>query len=49
MQVIVRAMIANWLVCMAVWSAYAATTLPGKLMGLWGPITMFVTIGLVSC
>ncbi len=33
---------------MAVWNAASATTLPGKMLGLWGPIATFVTIGLVS-
>jgi hypothetical protein len=29
-------------------AAAAATTVPGKMLGLWGPITAFVTIGLVG-
>lgn len=41
-----RAVLCNWLVCLAVWQAAAASSLPGKLMGLWPPITTFVTIGL---
>jgi formate/nitrite transporter FocA (FNT family) len=44
----VRAVLCNWLVCMAVWSASAASSLPGKLMGLWPPIAAFVAIGLVG-
>lgn len=45
-QVFIRAVLANWLVCIAVFQAYAASSLPGKLLGIWGPISMFVTIGL---
>jgi formate/nitrite transporter FocA (FNT family) len=42
----VRAILANWLVCVAVWCAGAAQSLPGKIMGLWPPIAAFVAIGL---
>jgi len=45
-QAFVRAILANWLVCVAVWCAGAANSLPGKLMGLWPPICAFVAIGL---
>lgn len=43
---IVRAILANWLVNVAVFHCLAASSLPGKLLGLWPPITAFVTIGL---
>ena len=45
---LIRSTLCNWLVCMAVWNAASATTLTGKMAGLWGPIATFVTIGLVS-
>ncbi|GFR49011.1 hypothetical protein Agub_g11032 [Astrephomene gubernaculifera] len=45
-QVLTRSVLCNWLVCCAVWSASAATSLPGRVMGLWPPITAFVAIGL---
>ncbi|GIM00402.1 hypothetical protein Vretimale_5171 [Volvox reticuliferus] len=45
-QVVVRSILCNWMVCLAVWMAIAASTLPGKLMGLWLPVTAFVTVGL---
>ncbi len=48
-QTFIRAVLCNWLVCLAVWQAFAATTLSGKMLGLWGPIAAFVAIGLVSC
>lgn len=43
---LIRSTLCNWLVCMAVWNAAAATTLTGKMAGLWGPISCFVAIGL---
>ncbi|KEF36154.1 formate/nitrite transporter [Schinkia azotoformans MEV2011] len=36
---------ANWLVCLAVWLAYAAKDTAGKIIGIWFPIMAFVTIG----
>lgn len=45
-EVLSRSILCNWLVCCAVWSASAATSLPGRIMGLWPPITAFVAIGL---
>lgn len=36
---------ANWLVCLAVWMAYAAKDIAGKILGIWFPIMTFVAIG----
>lgn len=36
---------ANWLVCLAVWLAYAAKDGVGKILGIWFPIMAFVAIG----
>src|SRR5690606_10082212 len=36
---------ANWLVCLAVWIAYAANDIAGKILGIWFPIMAFVAIG----
>jgi len=36
---------ANWLVCLAVWLAYAAKDVAGKILGIWFPIMAFVAIG----
>jgi formate/nitrite transporter FocA (FNT family) len=46
LQAFDRAILANWLVCVAVWCAGAANSLPGKILGLWPPICAFVAIGL---
>ncbi|KAG1655259.1 hypothetical protein FOA52_009816 [Chlamydomonas sp. UWO 241] len=43
---ITRAILANWLVCIAVKQAAAASTLPGKMLAIWPPITAFVVLGL---
>lgn len=45
-QAFIRAVMANWLVCVAVWNAGAAQSLPGKVLGIWPPIAAFVAIGL---
>jgi formate/nitrite transporter len=40
-----RAMGCNWLVCLAVWLALAATTVGGKILAIVFPITAFVALG----
>ncbi len=35
----------NWLVCLAVWLAYGARDITGKILGIWFPIMGFVAIG----
>ncbi|MGI6257962.1 MAG: formate/nitrite transporter family protein [Anaerovoracaceae bacterium] len=35
----------NWLVCLAVWLSYGADTLLGKMMGIFFPISLFITSG----
>ncbi|KAK9814298.1 hypothetical protein WJX72_003601 [[Myrmecia] bisecta] len=45
-QVFVRAIMGNWLVCMAIWQATAAQTMGGKFIGIWLPISAFVALGL---
>ena len=42
---VARGIICNWLVCMAIWQATAATSLPGKALGVWFPISSFVAMG----
>ncbi|ASB49193.1 formate/nitrite transporter family protein [Alkalitalea saponilacus] len=36
---------ANWLVTLAVWTAFAARDIPGKIMAIWFPIMAFVAMG----
>ncbi|PVZ42471.1 formate/nitrite transporter family protein [Pseudomonas sp. CC120222-01a] len=35
----------NWLVCLAVWLAFASREMSGKILGIWFPIMAFVAIG----
>jgi len=44
-QTVLKAIMCNWLVCIAVFLCGAATDLPGKLIGIWFPISAFVAIG----
>lgn len=44
-QTIVKAIMCNWLVCMAVWLATSAQDLASKMVGIWFPISMFIAIG----
>ena len=48
-QALIRGFLANWLVNLAVWNTVASSSLPGKLLGLWPPITAFVAMGLEHC
>ncbi|BDD04305.1 formate/nitrite transporter family protein [Aureibacter tunicatorum] len=36
---------ANWLVCLAAWSAIAAKDVTGKVLAIWFPVMTFVTFG----
>ncbi|AOE38683.1 formate/nitrite transporter family protein [Pantoea agglomerans] len=35
----------NWLVCLAVWLAFASKDVVGKIFGMWFPVMAFVAIG----
>jgi len=45
-QTIVKAILCNWMVSLAVFLAGASNDLVGKLVGVWFPISTFVAIGL---
>lgn len=45
LEVFLRAIACNWLVCLAIWLALAATTVAGKILGIIFPITAFVALG----
>lgn len=45
-QAFVRGLLANWLVCMAVWMASGCSDLTGKAVAIWFPISAFVAMGL---
>lgn len=40
---------ANWCVCLAVWLATGARTLPGKTICCWLPVAAFVALGYEHC
>ena len=44
-QTVVKAVLCNWLVCLAVFLATSARDLTGKMVGIWFPISTFVAIG----
>mmetsp|Transcript_34440 Transcript_34440/g.75321 ORF Transcript_34440/g.75321 Transcript_34440/m.75321 type:complete len:380 (-) Transcript_34440:166-1305(-) len=48
-QVFLRGIGCNWLVCLAVWLAYAADDIAGKVLGIWFPTMAFVAIGYDHC
>ncbi len=35
----------NWLVCLAVWLAFASKNVVGKIFGMWFPVMAFIAIG----
>jgi ferredoxin-nitrite reductase len=45
-QAFTRGLLCNWLVCMAVWMASGASSLPGKMTAIFFPISAFVALGL---
>jgi len=44
-QIFFRAVACNWLVCLAVWMAFAAEDIGGKILAIIFPITGFVAMG----
>ncbi|MEE6260081.1 formate/nitrite transporter family protein [Plantactinospora sonchi] len=44
-QIFLRAVGCNWLVCLAVWMAYAAEDIAGKILAIFFPIMAFVALG----
>lgn len=48
-EAFVRGILCNILVCIAVWMAAGAKTVPGKIIGLYFPIMVFVLCGYEHC
>jgi formate/nitrite transporter len=46
LELVASAVLANMLVCLAVWMAITAPTIPGKILAVVGPVTVFVAAGL---
>ena len=45
LQIFLRAVGCNWLVCLAVWMAFAAEDIAGKILAIFFPIMAFVAMG----
>lgn len=48
-QAFVLGIMCNWLVCLAVWMAYGAKDMVGKIFAIFFPIWLFVTSGFEHC
>lgn len=48
-QAFVLGILCNWLVCLAIWMAYAAQDITGKIFAVYFPIWLFVTSGFEHC
>ncbi|MBR4831746.1 MAG: formate/nitrite transporter family protein [Butyrivibrio sp.] len=46
---ILRGILCNVLVCMAVWCSFAADELAGKVLALWLPVMLFIICGFEHC
>lgn len=44
-KVFLKGVGANWLVALAMWLAYSAKDISGKMLGIWFPVMAFVAIG----
>lgn len=45
-QIFIRAIGANWLVCVACWLAFQARDVASKIAAIWWPVFAFVALGL---
>lgn len=43
--IFLKGIVANWLVCLAVWLGLSSKDMIGRLVGLWVPVMAFVTLG----
>lgn len=45
LKALVKGIACNWMVALAMWLAYAAKDITGKILGIWFPIMAFVAMG----
>ena len=45
LQTFLKAICANWFVCLAVWQALGTSSMGGKFIACLGPVSAFVCIG----
>ncbi len=48
-EALVLGVMCNWLVCLAVWMAYGAKDVTGKILAIFFPIWLFITSGFEHC
>jgi formate/nitrite transporter len=48
-ETIIKAIAANWFVCLAVWQSISAQSFGGKFIACLGPVSAFVCVGLEHC
>jgi len=48
-KVFLKGMACNWMVALAMWLAYSAKDIAGKILGIWFPIMAFVAMGFEHC
>jgi formate/nitrite transporter len=48
-ETFIKAILANWFVCLAVWQSIAAQSFGGKFIACLGPVSAFVCVGLEHC
>ena len=44
-KIFLKGIAANWFVCLAVWMSLTSESLAGKVVGVWLPVSAFVTLG----
>lgn len=49
LQAVILGILCNWLVCLALWMAYGAKDITGKLLAIYFPISLFITSGFEHC
>eukprot|EP00192_Tetraselmis_astigmatica_P012647 CAMPEP_0117688026 /NCGR_PEP_ID=MMETSP0804-20121206/23540_1 /TAXON_ID=1074897 /ORGANISM="Tetraselmis astigmatica, Strain CCMP880" /LENGTH=405 /DNA_ID=CAMNT_0005500311 /DNA_START=260 /DNA_END=1477 /DNA_ORIENTATION=+ len=49
MAAVTKGIVCNWLVSLAVFMAFAAQDVAGKMLAIWPPITAFVAMGMDHC
>lgn len=49
MVTLVKGIVCNWMVALAMWMAFAAKDISSKILGIWFPIMAFVAMGFEHC
>lgn len=49
LKLLVKGIICNWMVALAMWLSFSAKDVSGKILGIWFPIMAFVAMGFEHC